>query len=115
MEELKDHLPPQATIVQAYDVGCVLHRSLNLVSPTCSIRFPASDTSDFPSFRFSHQVSGSVCRSLSMRCTHMATVGFASCFTVHGSGQESAWPIWRASSGSGPASASSSASHGVNG
>jgi hypothetical protein len=31
MEELREHLPQQATIVQAYDVGCVLDRSLNLV------------------------------------------------------------------------------------
>ncbi|KAJ7309971.1 hypothetical protein DFH08DRAFT_719066 [Mycena albidolilacea] len=30
MEELREHLPQQATIVQAYDVGCVLDRSLNL-------------------------------------------------------------------------------------
>ncbi|KAJ7756124.1 hypothetical protein B0H14DRAFT_2635182 [Mycena olivaceomarginata] len=49
MEELKDHLPPQATIVQAYDVGCVLHRSLNLplTPPTSQIsdsltRFPGA-------------------------------------------------------------------------
>ncbi|KAJ7632871.1 hypothetical protein FB45DRAFT_746128, partial [Roridomyces roridus] len=30
LEEVARHLPPQATIVQAYDVGCVLDRSCNL-------------------------------------------------------------------------------------
>jgi hypothetical protein len=115
LEELKDHVPPQATIVQAYDVGCILHRSLNLVSPSHTIPFQASDASHSLSIQFSHQVSGSVCRSLSMRCMHMATAGFASSFTVHAFGQELAWPIWRALSGSGPVSASSLASHVVNG
>ncbi|KAJ7168055.1 hypothetical protein B0H12DRAFT_1040625, partial [Mycena haematopus] len=30
MEEVISHLPPQATVVQAYDVGCVTDRSINL-------------------------------------------------------------------------------------
>lgn len=35
MEEVATHLPPEATIVQAYDVGCVTDHSLNLVSIPC--------------------------------------------------------------------------------
>ncbi|KAJ7834258.1 hypothetical protein B0H14DRAFT_2363941 [Mycena olivaceomarginata] len=31
MEEMNDHLPPQATILQSYDVGCVTDHSFNLV------------------------------------------------------------------------------------
>ncbi|KAJ7841922.1 hypothetical protein B0H14DRAFT_2359849 [Mycena olivaceomarginata] len=30
MEEMNDHLPPQATILQSYDVGCVTDHSFNL-------------------------------------------------------------------------------------
>ncbi|KAF7334389.1 ULP-PROTEASE domain-containing protein [Mycena venus] len=38
LEEVNDHLPPQATVVQAYDVGCVTDHSLNLF-PILSVGF----------------------------------------------------------------------------
>jgi hypothetical protein len=43
LEELKEHLPEAATVLQAYDIACVLARSINLVRPP---HCKASDTSD---------------------------------------------------------------------
>jgi hypothetical protein len=43
LEELKEHLPEAATVLQAYNIACVLSQSINIVCPP---HFKASDTSD---------------------------------------------------------------------
>ncbi|KAJ7686757.1 hypothetical protein B0H14DRAFT_2421965 [Mycena olivaceomarginata] len=51
MEELREHLPQQATIVQAYNIGCVLDRSLNLVYFTSNTSDSCSTPILSPDFR----------------------------------------------------------------
>jgi hypothetical protein len=46
LEELKEHLPEAATVLQAYDIACVLARSINLVRPPHCKASDTSDTSD---------------------------------------------------------------------
>ncbi|KAJ7706758.1 hypothetical protein B0H17DRAFT_1287383 [Mycena rosella] len=59
MEEANSLLPPQATVIQAYDVGCVTDHSLNLVNQVpCLQQRPPTD--QFSSSQFS--VKASVCQ-----------------------------------------------------
>jgi len=73
LEHLFSFLPASAHVIALYDVGCVLDRSLQLVSQIVKFRCYAEIY--FPSIHFSHRISQVACYLEQVPCIHMLISG----------------------------------------